>query len=56
MHCTFDTDQPGKKTNVPLQEAKYFSQFPKIDSEIYTYLAAILKDVEVSKQVKLPIW
>jgi hypothetical protein len=33
----------------------YFSQF-KIDSEMYTNLAAVLKDGDVSKQVKLPIW
>ena len=31
---------------------EYFSQF-KIDSETYTYLAAVLKDGDVSKQVKL---
>ena len=34
---------------------KYFSQF-KINSETYTYLAAVLKDGDVSKQVKLSIW
>ena len=34
---------------------EYFSQF-KIDSEMYTYLAAVLKDGDVSKQVKLSIW
>ena len=34
---------------------EYFSQF-KIDSETYTYLAAVLKDGDVSKQAKLPIW
>ena len=34
---------------------EYFSQF-KIDSETYKYLAAVLKDRDVSKQVKLPIW
>ena len=34
---------------------EYFPQF-KIDSETYTYLAAVLKDGDVSKQVKLPIW
>ena len=34
---------------------EYFSQF-KIDSEMYAYLAAVLKEVDVSKQVKLPIW
>ena len=33
---------------------EYFSKF-KIDSETYTYLAAVLKDGDVSKQVKLPI-
>ena len=31
---------------------EYFSQF-KIDSKTYTYLAAVLKDGDVSKQVKL---
>ena len=34
---------------------EYFSQF-KIDSETYTYLAAVLKDGDESKQVKLSIW
>jgi hypothetical protein len=34
---------------------EYFSQF-KIDSETYTYLAAVLKDGDVSEQVKLRIW
>ena len=33
---------------------EYFSQF-KTDSEMYTYLAAVLKDVDVSKQVKLSV-
>jgi hypothetical protein len=32
-----------------------YSQF-KMDLERYTYLAAVLKDGDVSKQVKLTIW
>ena len=35
--------------------SEYFSLF-KIDSEMYTYLAAVLKDSDVSKHVKLSIW